>query len=156
MSENRKKALELHSSLNILTEEIYRQSQSFFSTEMANYSATEINIWKILGIKGKCKMRDISSILKIPNSTTTSIVDRMVKNEIVERSRSEEDRRVVFISLTEKGNKNWKMVLEQIINVYEYMLSLLSDEDQDELLRLFKKMNEQFFKNREGQSSVKT
>ncbi|MFC1563383.1 MarR family winged helix-turn-helix transcriptional regulator [candidate division KSB1 bacterium] len=154
MDKIRQKALELHKSLNILTEEIYRKSQSFFSSELADYSATEINIWKILGIKGKCKMRDISSILDIPNSTTTSIVDRMVKNDIVKRTRTEEDRRVVFISLTEKGDKYWRMVLEQIIKIYEYMMSLLSEEDQDELIRLFKKMNEKYFKDRESQSNI--
>ncbi|MFC1492759.1 MarR family winged helix-turn-helix transcriptional regulator [candidate division KSB1 bacterium] len=156
MDDTRKKALELYRSLSILTEEIYKKSQSFFSTELADYSATEINIWKILAIKGRCKMRDISNMLNIPNSTTTSIVDRLVKNNIVQRTRTEEDRRVVFISLTEKGETYWKVILEQIINIYEYMLSLLSDGDQDELIRLFKKMNDKYFKDREGQNSIIT
>jgi DNA-binding MarR family transcriptional regulator len=154
MDDTRRKAFELYRSLNILTEEIYKKSQAFFSTELADYSATEINIWKILGIKGQCKMRDISNLLNIPNSTTTSIVDRMVKNDVIQRNRTEEDRRVVFISLTEKGHQYWNMAVEQIINVYEYMLSLLSDEDQDDLLRLFKNMNEKYFTNKEGQKTA--
>ncbi len=156
MQDTRKKAYALYRTFNVLTEALFRQTQSFFSSEMAKYNATEINVWKILGIMGQRKMRDISDMLNIPNSTTTTIVDRMVKNDIVRRYRSEDDRRVVFISLTAKGEKLWKSALDQFISIYEYMLSLLDEKDQDEIVRLFNKMTEKYLKDKEGQKDIVT
>lgn len=51
---------------------------------------------------GKTKISDLSSNLGLSNSTISGIIDRLEKQEMVVRERSEEDKRVVYVSLTPK------------------------------------------------------
>lgn len=51
---------------------------------------------------GQIKISDLSERLGLSNSTVSGIVDRLEKQHFVERIRSEEDRRVVYVKLTSK------------------------------------------------------
>ncbi len=56
----------------------------------------------ILNGSGKMKINELSRSLGFTNSTLSGIIDRLEKHKIVERSRSKEDRRVVYASLSSK------------------------------------------------------
>lgn len=62
-------------------------------------------------------------------STTTDLVDRMEKNELVVRIREEQDRRVVRIKLLKEGER----VIEEVIQKrQEYLKTVLADFTVDE------------------------
>jgi len=46
---------------------------------------------------------ELSNIMYLAFSTTTDLVDRMEKNELVMRIRDDQDRRVVHIHLLQEG-----------------------------------------------------
>lgn len=67
-------------------------------------SEQQFNILRILrGAKDWVSMNDIKSLMvdKFPNATRLS--DKLLTKGLVERKRSETDRRIVFLSITEKG-----------------------------------------------------
>lgn len=72
----------------------------------------------ILGREGKMKISDLSKKLGLSNSTVSGIIDRLEKQGVVERIRSEEDRRVVYVTLTsdfkEKAKKHFDEAQRQI------------------------------------------
>ncbi len=49
---------------------------------------------------GKMKINELSHQLNLTNSTVSGIIDRLEKKQIVERVRSNDDKRVVYVSLT--------------------------------------------------------
>ena len=49
----------------------------------------------------KIKISEVSAKLGLSNSTVSGIIDRLENQGIVERTRSEEDRRVVYVTLSE-------------------------------------------------------
>ena len=51
---------------------------------------------------GKMKINELSKNLGLSNSTVSGIIDRLEKQEIVERIRSDEDKRVVYVSISPK------------------------------------------------------
>lgn len=51
---------------------------------------------------GKMKVNELSKNLGLSNSTVSGIIDRLEKQGMVERTRSEDDKRVVYVSLTHK------------------------------------------------------
>jgi len=57
---------------------------------------------------GKMKISELSERLSLSNSTVSGIIDRLESQGIVERIRSEEDRRIVYVSKTEKFNEYHK------------------------------------------------
>ena len=48
-------------------------------------------------------MGQLSDHMNFPMSTATGIVDRLVKKGYIERGKSDSDRRIVVITLSEKG-----------------------------------------------------
>ncbi|KMK74809.1 MarR family winged helix-turn-helix transcriptional regulator [Alkalihalobacillus pseudalcaliphilus] len=84
-----------------------------------------------LSEKGDMTIGDLSGRMYLAFSTTTDLIDRMEKNDLVERVRDQNDRRVVRIHLLDKGKK---IIEEVIIQRQEYLKDILyifSDEDVD-------------------------
>ena len=88
--------------------------------------------------------KDIEHTFDIRRSTVTNIIQLMEKKGYVERSRSEEDRRVVLVSLSEKGEKAYfhhrmfheKMVME--------VLDGMDKEETEVLTRALTKLQKFF------------
>lgn len=59
----------------------------------------------MLRTSGRAIMSDFAGALGVPLSTATHTVDRLVKKGLVVRNRSEEDRRVVQVEMSEQGKK---------------------------------------------------
>ncbi|WP_035289093.1 MarR family transcriptional regulator [Clostridium sp. KNHs214] len=88
----------------------------------------------MLSHEGKMKISDLSRRIGLSNSTISGIVDRLEKQGFVERIRSEEDRRVVYVDVNPKFRKNSKDRFCQIQRKIETMVSKTSDEEADKIL----------------------
>lgn len=78
---------------------------------------------------GDMTIGDLSNKMYLAFSTTTDLVDRMEKNELVVRIREEQDRRVVRIKLLNEGER----VIEEVIQKrQEYLKTVLADFTVDE------------------------
>ncbi len=103
-------------------------------------SKTELLAMLIVDRYGEVIMSQISDYLNAPLSTTTGLVKRLVKYGYLQRGRSEEDRRIVAIRLTEKG-KGMMTELKASIEFYlERINAVLSTEERKALLQIFMKI----------------
>lgn len=66
-------------------------------------SITEVHTLEAVGTKGCKSMSEIAAKLRIAVSTLTISVNRLVNKGYVQRSRANEDRRIVKVALTEEG-----------------------------------------------------
>jgi len=55
--------------------------------------------------QGESTISDLAAVLGVSLSAVTSLVDRLVNDELVERRHSEEDRRLVLVRLTPRGEQ---------------------------------------------------
>ena len=89
-------------------------------------------------------MSSVAKALSVTTGTLTIAVNSLVKKEFVNRVRSEEDRRVVLISLTASGKKAYeqhKKFHEEMINS---IIAQLSPEESGILAKALTKIT-QFF-----------
>ena len=79
---------------------------------------------------GDMTIGDLSNRMFLAFSTTTDLVDRMEKNNLVKRVRDEQDRRVVRIHLLSEGER----VIEEVIDKRRvYLDAVLADFDEQEV-----------------------
>lgn len=78
--------------------------------------------------EGDLTVGELSNRISHAFSTTTDLVDRLEKNELVERVRDTNDRRVVRIHLLEKG----KHIIEEVIQKRQVYLGEVLSEFSDE------------------------
>ncbi|MFH1824364.1 MAG: MarR family transcriptional regulator [Candidatus Firestonebacteria bacterium] len=88
------------------------------------------------------KMSDVAKKLNVTLPTVTQIVDKLVSLELLERVRNEEDRRLVIVSITEKGKRLVRMSQERRIESFKWWLEKLSLKEQMELVATLEKLNE--------------
>lgn len=90
---------------------------------------------------GDMTIGDLSTKMYLAFSTTTDLVDRMEKNQLVQRVRDESDRRVVRIHLLKEGER----IIEEVIQKrQDYLQDILSDfnsEAVEELSVLLHKLH---------------
>lgn len=79
---------------------------------------------------GDMTIGDLSNKMYLAFSTTTDLIDRMEKNNLVQRIRDEEDRRVVRIHLLSEGKK----IIKEVIEMRQmYLGDIVSDFEKDEI-----------------------
>lgn len=89
---------------------------------------------------------ELSQKMSLACSTITDLIDRMERNELVNRKRDENDKRVVRVEVLPKGHEIVEKVLEQRVMFLDSKMKGLSEEQKlslDEGLKsLFDAMQE--------------
>jgi len=103
-------------------------------------SPREIKVLLLLGDKEEMIMTDLAAALPAPLSTVTRIVDRLEIKELVERCRSAEDRRIVFVKEAGKGRMLRERFHGTQLKMAALMLQPLSNGEREILLGLLEKL----------------
>lgn len=111
---------------------------------LSNYTITPPQFVALqwLHESGDMTIGDLSTRMYLAFSTTTDLVDRMEKNELVLRVREEQDRRVVRIHLLPEGER---IIQEVIVKRREYLRDVVveySDNEKAVLLSNLQKLHE--------------
>ena len=85
---------------------------------------------------------ELSTKMYLACSTVTDLLDRMERNELVKRVKDENDRRIVRISVLQKGHDLIKLVMENRVNYVESILSELDEDIIDAIDKVFGIFNE--------------
>ena len=110
---------------------------------LSNYTITPPQFVALqwLHESGDMTIGDLSNKMYLAFSTTTDLVDRMEKNELVQRVRDEQDRRVVRIHLLPEGERIIQEVIEKRQNYLRELLQDFEVDEAQELLKLLKKLH---------------
>jgi DNA-binding MarR family transcriptional regulator len=112
-----------------------------FSQRLQPFGLTHpqfITLGSLAAHKQPCTMRDLTNVTFQDPPTMTGIVDRLVKMKLVERTRSDADRRVVLVRATPAGIDLINQINEETMNDELGLYSDLTDDDLTALERLLK------------------
>lgn len=98
-----------------------------------NITIPQFTALQILINNGELTIGELSKKMALACSTITDLVDRMEKNEFVERKKDKKDRRVVRIKVLPKGNEIVQKVLEKRIRFLDSKMEALTEEQKDSL-----------------------
>ncbi len=105
-----------------------------------SFSRSEIAVLDTLGAEGSTTMGLLAARVRMPLSTVTRVVDRLVGRKLVQRERPEENRRIVRVALATAGQAFYRAALKSRVAGAERMLTRLTAAEQRELIRLFQKI----------------
>lgn len=123
---------------------LYSESRRVTKTQAREHGLTgpQISALKILEAMGDLSLTELSEKMSARNSTLTGIVDRMERDGLVVRERSQSDRRVVLIRSTEKGQALAASVPVSAMEVFGVALRSLEENDRRELRRILSTLAE--------------
>ena len=145
--------MDISNTLNEVLVRLFRdintlEERAIRTEEYKDVTANDMHVIEAIGPNSAKNMTSVARELEVTTGTLTIAVNSLVKKGYVDRTRSEEDRRVVLISLSEKGKKAYfhhRRFHEEMIGA---VLNELSEEEQralesalSKLTRFFREVN---------------
>lgn len=122
------------------------RKQMSYTSNIAHLSILQIHTLSFLKEQKSVPMNEIAEHFHIEMPSATSLLNKLVALQLVQREADEKDRRLVRISLTDAGSDMLKKAMSEKLTHIEQMLSYLTDPEQQELLRLLEKLNDRIEK----------
>lgn len=98
---------------------------------------TQFKALSTLSKNGPQNVSQIAAALNISSAAITGITDQLIAEDFVQKERAKGDRRVVNITITQKGEAILKEVQERQQAVMESYFNILPDEEIEHLRRIF-------------------
>ena len=121
------------------------EAKAIITDEFKDITNNDMHVIEAIGLDEGRNMSAVAKRLNITVGSLTTAVNHLVKKQYVERRRSEEDRRVVLVKLTEKGVAAYRHHEEYHLQMTEAVLERLDEKDIPLLIKLLDGVND-FFK----------
>lgn len=112
----------------------------------------QYNVLRILYVRGpgglSCQSIDEQLVTSV--SDISRLIDRMSEKNLVQRQRSENDRRVVLIHLTEKGKQSCRAVDDRLVQRVEQLFDHMEREELEQLKELLQTVLDGFYSDEKG------
>lgn len=127
---------------------VFKLASKYYSKLCKKLNIKEIDfqaLYLIYISEDKCiKMSLLSDELEMAKSGVTILVDRMALMGLVKRREDTEDRRIMKVMLTEKGNQIMDEIFKRNSIFKLSPLDFMNEEEKEVLNNLFRKIKEQF------------
>lgn len=102
--------MDINETLNEVLVKLFRdintiEERAIRTEEYRDMTANDMHVIEAIGTGEPKNMTTVAKLLSVTTGTLTISMNSLVKKGYVQRVRSEEDRRVVLVSLTEKGKR---------------------------------------------------
>lgn len=131
-------------------------SSNIWENIFLDCTKNEILIFWLLYRRNEVNMTEIAEYIHVPLNTATGIINRMEKKELIVRTRSKEDKRVVIIGFSEKGMAQFRSLINEMIYYGTKVVSSFTKEEMELFCRMTSKVKEVLrFENRQKETSKK-
>lgn len=125
---------------------LMRSVKTAFSDRLApiykslDLAPSQIGVLRILRKCGGISIGDISAKLGMPDSNISAICRRLEKRGLLERTRDEDDQRVVNVTLTQEALLLLKQLEEEVERIYMAYIDRISPGDKEDIIAAFEKL----------------
>ncbi|WP_419777473.1 MarR family winged helix-turn-helix transcriptional regulator [Malaciobacter marinus] len=111
--------------------------------EAKEFGLTTSNQFGILLVlsNGTLSQKEIADKVFSDEPTTTRTLERMIKNDLIIKQRSTEDKRKQIVKMTAKGEELLENVLPIVLNINKEIEKILDEDEYNQLIKTMKKID---------------
>ncbi|QQZ10213.1 MarR family winged helix-turn-helix transcriptional regulator [Heyndrickxia vini] len=106
-----------------------------------NLGITHILVLRHLKKNGKSRPSDIAKNLGLTPPSLTHLSEKLIKKGLSIRLRDDEDRRILYLDITDEGLKILEKAQEIGIQLRTQLFNKLTEEELTQLFRIYEKLN---------------
>jgi len=125
--------------ISIMVPKIMKGAKTGFLSK-SNISSAQMIMLVSIHDHGQCKLKTLAKERGISPPTATGLIDRLTRAGYVKRGPDPEDRRVVMVSLTKKGENLVQNFLSTVRKRWKNILKHLTAKEQHQYLNILKKI----------------
>ena len=133
-----------HILVNLINEIWELEEKAIITEEFKDLTNNDMHVIEAIGLGEGNNMSSTAKKLNITVGSLTTAVNNLVNKNYVERSRSKEDRRVVYVRLTEKGNNAYHHHEDYHRQMTQAILDKLDDTELPVLVKTLDALSEFF------------
>ncbi len=126
--------------VNLFRDVMDIEEHAIITQEYQDITNNDMHVIEAIGVGEPKNMSTIAKMLSVTVGTLTIAMNSLVKKGYVIRERGKEDRRVVYISLSEKGLKAYRHHEDFHRQMIEEVLRDLTAEETEILVKLLEKL----------------
>ncbi|MBM6686486.1 MarR family transcriptional regulator [Faecalicatena contorta] len=127
------------------------EEKAIITEDFRDLTNNDMHVIEAIGLGEGNNMSSIARKLNITVGSLTTAVNSLVNKAYVERRRSEKDRRVVYVRLTEKGVKAYHHHEDYHRQMTQAIISKLSEDEIPVLVKTLEGL-EEFFRGYSGET----
>ena len=120
------------------------ESKCLITDEFADMTTNDMHIVEAIGLGEAKRSSEVAKLMSVTTGTLTRAVDGLVEHGYVTRTRSEKDKRVVYLTLTERGKAAYARHKQFHEEMIANAKANLSEEELAILVRSLNQLNEYF------------
>ncbi|WP_099352607.1 MarR family winged helix-turn-helix transcriptional regulator [Fredinandcohnia onubensis] len=122
-------------SVNTIADSLVKEQLGTELTNEQHYTLRYIN--KV----GSCTSTELAEVFEVKKSAITAIINRLFEKGLIDRTRDENDRRLVYLTLSDRGEKLFLKTEERVNNLVESIIGEFSEEEIVQFLKTYEKLN---------------
>ncbi|MEH7226543.1 MarR family transcriptional regulator [Bacillus sp. JJ1566] len=122
-------------SVNTTAESLVKEQLGSDLTNDQHYTLRYIN--KV----GSCTSTELADVFEVKKSAITAIINRLFEKGLIQRTRDENDRRIVYLTLSDKGDSLFSKTEERVHMLVESIIGEFSEEEIVQFLKTYEKLN---------------
>lgn len=138
--------------VNLINEVWVLEGKAIITGEFRDLTNNDMHVIEAVGTGDGKNMSSIARKLNITVGSLTTAMNSLVNKKYVERHRSEEDRRVVFVKLTPKGVRAYRHHEDYHRQMTQAVVDKLDEKEMPVLLKTLDALSEFFA----GYSQIKS
>ncbi|ALC90841.1 MarR family transcriptional regulator [Bacillus sp. FJAT-18017] len=91
--------------------------------------------------RDECTSSELAEIFGVNKSAITAIITRLTDKGLVRRTRNQEDRRVIYLTLTEEGVKLFEETEQRIYSLVESFITKFDQEEIRVFINTYEKLS---------------
>lgn len=139
--------------VNLINEIWELEEKAIITEEFRDLTNNDMHVIEAIGLGDGKNMTSIARKLNVTVGTLTTSINGLVNKRYAERSRSERDRRVVYVRLTAKGERAYEHHADYHRRMTQAVLDKLSEDEIPVLMKTLDGLNE-FFRGYSGQQKT--
>jgi DNA-binding MarR family transcriptional regulator len=132
--------LELVESIDKLSELIGTFQTQLLSGDLKEYTLRQLYYIELINKHDGISVSEIAKMLDVKKSTVSIAINQLIEKGIVTKIQSNDDKRVYFLQLTQKGKGIMKKHMQVHKNAIKQILKILDQEEVDNFIKIVNKI----------------
>lgn len=120
----------------------HKELMSFIKNDIkdTSFDINEFGVLEVIYHKKEITISNIKNKILLANSSLSYILDKLEKRDLIKRVKDGNDKRITYVSLTNKGNLISEKIFPEHYNNLKELFSVLSVEEKEILSNILKKI----------------
>jgi DNA-binding MarR family transcriptional regulator len=121
---------------------VKKRAESLIEGQMSgDLTIDQHYILRYMNLSPSSTSTELAEVFEVKKSAITAIINRMWEKGLIKRTRDEKDRRVVYLTLTDKGKDLFDKTEERIHNLVKSLMNKFDPEEIERFIETYEKLN---------------